>query len=125
MFGQPAPDNFRKELFSEDVHSQVLIFKKLWIDAERANCALKYQLKQSRLAINLESDMAHNGGGPRNPQFQLCDMVTDPRSSVGLALSCPRMLKDHPGARKTANIIYVGNAIHSGDNNVLSRSKDC
>jgi hypothetical protein len=125
MLGQPAPDNFRKELFSEDEHSQVLIFKNLWIDAERANCALKYQLKQTRLAMDLESNMAHNGGGPRNPPFELCDMVTDPSSSVGLALTCPPMLKDHPGVRKTPNIIYVGNDIHSADNNVRFRSKDC
>ncbi|XP_062196314.1 uncharacterized protein LOC133899346 [Phragmites australis] len=119
---QPSPNNFPKEFFCEEDHSQVLVYKSLWIDAERVNCELKYQLKQIHMEIDLDSSMAHIGG-PRNPSLQLCDMDTDLRNSYGSAITSPPMLKDHPGARKSQNLLYAGDCIQSGDNSVLSRSK--
>jgi len=95
----------------------------LWFDAERANCALKYQLKQTRVEIDLESSMAHIGGGPRNHSFHLCDMGVDPSNSYGPAITCPLMLKGHPGGRKTHNLLSAADHIQSGDSSVLSRSK--
>ncbi|XP_062192569.1 uncharacterized protein LOC133896077 [Phragmites australis] len=118
---QPSVNNFPKAC--EEDHSQVLVYKSLWIDAERVNCELKYQLKQARMEIDLESNMAHIGGGPRNPSFQLCDMDTDPSNSYGSAIACPPMLKGHPGARKSQNLVYAGDFTQSGDNSVVSRSK--
>ncbi|XP_066351243.1 uncharacterized protein [Miscanthus floridulus] len=119
---QSALSNFPKEL-SWGEHSQALIYKKLWFDAERANCALKYQLKQTRVEIDLESSMAHIGGGPRNHSFHLCDMGVDPSNSYGSAITCPLMLKGHPGGRKTHNLLSAADHIQSGDSSVLSRSK--
>ncbi|TVU42916.1 hypothetical protein EJB05_09341, partial [Eragrostis curvula] len=121
---QPASNHFGKELSYEDEHSQVHVFKNLWIDAERANCTLKYQLKQTRMEIGLESSIAHIGGGPTNPSLQLWDKVTDPSCSVGHALTCSPMLNDHPGSRRSSNLICVGDCIHSGDSNIPSISKD-
>ncbi|KAL6658985.1 hypothetical protein ACP70R_003025 [Stipagrostis hirtigluma subsp. patula] len=120
---QPSLNNFPKEFSGEDDHSQVLVYKSLWIDAERVNCELKYQLKQTRMEIDLESSMAHNGGGPRNPSFQLCDMGTDPSNSCGSTIACPTMLKGYPGARKSQTLLYAGDCIQSGDDSLLSRSK--
>ncbi|RLM61676.1 hypothetical protein C2845_PM14G03190 [Panicum miliaceum] len=90
---------------------------------ERANCALKYQLKQTRLEIDLESSRAHIGGGPRIPPFHQCDPGRDPSSSYGSAITSPLMLKDNPGGRKSDNLLYAADRIQSGDNSVLSRSK--
>jgi len=95
---QPSLNNFPKELSCEEDHSQALIYKKLWIDAERANCALKYQLKQTRLEIDLESSRAHTCDGPRIPPSHLLDTGRDPSSSYGSAITSPLMLEDHPGA---------------------------
>ncbi|RLN03881.1 uncharacterized protein C2845_PM13G03660 [Panicum miliaceum] len=120
---QPSLNNFPKELSCEEDHSQVLIYKNLWIDAERANCALKYQLKQTRLEIDLESSRAHTGGCPRIPPFHLRDTGRDPSSSHGSAITTPLMLKDHPGGRKSHNLLYDADHIQSGDSSVLSRSK--
>ncbi|PAN33711.1 hypothetical protein PAHAL_6G039800 [Panicum hallii] len=120
---QPSLNNFPKELSCEEDHSQALIYKNLWIDAERANCALKYQLKQTRLEIDLESSRAHIGGGPRIPPFHQCDPGRDLSSSCGSAITSPLMLKDNPGGRKSHNLLYAADRIQSGDNSVLSRSK--
>ncbi|XP_035819021.1 uncharacterized protein [Zea mays] len=120
---QPALSNFPKELSWEE-RSQALIYKKLWFDAERTNCALKYQLKQTRVEIDLESSTAHIGGGPRNSSFHLCDVGVDPSSSYGSAITCPpMMLKGHPGERKSHNLLSAADHIQSGDSSALSRPK--
>ncbi|WVZ94995.1 hypothetical protein U9M48_040810 [Paspalum notatum var. saurae] len=117
---QPSRNNFPKELSCEE-HSQALIYKGLWIDAERANCALKYELKQTRMGIDLESSTAHIGGGPRNPSFHICDIGADPSSSYGSAITCPPMLKNHPEAKKNHKLLYAADHIQSGESSVLSR----
>lgn len=122
---QPSHNNFPKDLSCEEDRSQALIYKNLWIDAERANCALKYQLKQTCMEIDLESSRAHVGGGPRIPSFHLCDMGADASTSYGSAITSAPMLKDRPGARKSHNLHYAADCIHSGDSGVLSRSKGC
>lgn len=72
----------------------------------------------------LESSMAHHiGGGPRNHSFHLCDMDVDPSNSCVSAITCPRMLKGHPGGRKSHNLLSTADHIQSGDSSVLSRSK--
>jgi len=122
-YQQPALSNFPKELSWEE-RSQALIYKKLWFDAERTNCALKYQLKQTRVEIDLESSTAHIGGGPRNSSFHLCDVGVDPSSSYGSAITCPpMMLKGHPGERKSHNLLSAADHIQSGDSSALSRPK--
>ncbi|CAO2199824.1 unnamed protein product [Urochloa humidicola] len=120
---QPSHNNFPKELSCEEDHTQALIYKKLWIDAERANCALKYQLKQTHMEIDLESSRAHIGCGPRIPSFHLCDMGADPSSSYGPAITSPLMLRDHPRGRKSCSLLYAADHIQPGDGSVLSRSK--
>lgn len=122
-YQQPALSNFPKELSWEE-RSQALIYKKLWFDAERTNCALKYQLKQTRVEIDLESSTAHIGGGPRNSSFHLCDVDVDPSSSYGSAITCPpMMLKGHRGERKSHNLLSAADHIQSGDSSALSRPK--
>ncbi|CAO2210079.1 unnamed protein product [Urochloa humidicola] len=120
---QASLNNFPKELSCEEDHSQALIYKKLWFDAERANCALKYQLQHTHMEIDLESSRAHIGGGPRIPSFHLCDTGADPSSSYGSAITNPLMLKDHPGGRKSRNLLYAADHILSGDSSVVSMSK--
>ncbi|CAO2164343.1 unnamed protein product [Urochloa humidicola] len=120
---QPSLNNFPKELSCEEDHTQVLIYKKLWIDAERANCALKYQLKQTHMEIDLESSRAHIGGGPRTPSFHLCDMGADPSGSYGSAITSPLMLTDHPRGRKSHSLLYAADRIQPGDSSVLSSLK--
>ncbi|CAL5008329.1 unnamed protein product [Urochloa decumbens] len=120
---QASLNNFPKEFSCEEDHSEALIYKKLWFDAERANCALKYQLKQTHMEIDLESSRDHIGGGPRIPSFHLCDTGADPNSSYGSAITSPLMLKDHPGGRKSRNLIYAADHILSGDCSVVSMSK--
>ncbi|KAL6840890.1 hypothetical protein ACP4OV_029416 [Aristida adscensionis] len=116
---QPSLSSFPRELSGEDDHSQLLVYKSLWIDAERINCELKHQLKQTRMETDLESSMAHIGGGSGNPSFQLCDMGTGPSNSYRSAIAFPPMLKGNPGARKS----HV-DCVQSGDGCVVSRSKD-
>lgn len=122
---QPSLSNFPKELSCEEDHSKALIYRKLWIDAERANCALKYQLKQTcmEIEIDLDSSRAHGGGGPRIPSFHLCDMGGDASTSYGSAITSAPMLKDRPGARKSHDLLYAADHVQSGVSNVLSRSK--
>ncbi|KAG0522591.1 hypothetical protein BDA96_07G050400 [Sorghum bicolor] len=122
---QSALSNFSKELSCEEEHPQAVIYKNLWFDAERANFALKYQLKQTLVEVGLESSMAHIGGGRRNHSLHLCDMGVDPSSSYGSAITCPLMVKGHPGGRKTHNLLSAADHIQSGDSSVLSRSKGC
>ncbi|OEL27348.1 hypothetical protein BAE44_0011633 [Dichanthelium oligosanthes] len=119
---QPSLNNFPKDLSCEEDHLHALIYKKLWIDAEHTNCVLKYQLKQTHMEIDLDSGMAHIGGGPRIPSFHLCDMGAGPSSSYGSAITRPPMLTDHPGARKSHNLLYAADCIQSEDS-VLSRSE--
>nr|CAB3482220.1 unnamed protein product [Digitaria exilis] len=118
---QPSLSNFPKELSCEEDHSKALIYKKLWIDAERANCALKYQLKQTcmEIEIDLDSSRAHGGGGPRIPSFHLCDMGGDASTSYGSAITSAPMLKDRPGARKSHDLLYAADHVQSGVSNVL------
>lgn len=126
---QPSLNNFPKKISCEEEHSQVLVYKNLWIDAECANCELKYQLKDTLMNIDLESSMAHIGG-PRNNSLQVSGLYTDPSNSYGAALAHPPMLsfpKDHPteetsGARNSQNLLYAGDCIQSGGNGALSCS---
>ncbi|KAF8712954.1 hypothetical protein HU200_028741 [Digitaria exilis] len=120
-YQQPSLSNFPKELSCEEDHSKALIYKKLWIDAERANCALKYQLKQTcmEIEIDLDSSRAHGGGGPRIPSFHLCDMGGDASTSYGSAITSAPMLKDRPGARKSHDLLYAADHVQSGVSNVL------
>lgn len=129
MIDQPSLNNVPKKISCEEEHSQVLVYKNLWIDAERANCELKYQLKDTRMKIDLESSMAHNGGS-RNNSFQVSDLGTDRSNLYGAALAHPPMLsfpKDHPteeisGTRSSQNLLYPGDCIQSGGNGALSCS---
>ncbi|TKW08863.1 hypothetical protein SEVIR_6G052900v4 [Setaria viridis] len=119
---QPSLNNFPKDLSCEEDHSQAIIYKNLWIDAERANCVLKYQLKQTCMEIDLESSRAHIGGGSRIPSFHVCDTGAHPCSSNGSAITSPLMLEDCPGGRNSHNLLYADH-IQSGESSVLSSSK--
>lgn len=57
MIDQPSLNDVPKKMLCEEEHPQVLVYKKLWIEAERANCELKYQLKHTCIKIDLESSM--------------------------------------------------------------------
>uniref|UniRef100_A0A0E0AR18 Uncharacterized protein n=1 Tax=Oryza glumipatula TaxID=40148 RepID=A0A0E0AR18_9ORYZ len=121
-------NNFPRMISCGEEHSQILIYKSLWIDAERTNCELKYLLKQNRIKIGQESSMAHIGG-PRNPSFQACDLGAGPSNSYGAAISYPPTLSFPKGdsteetsrARNT-DLLYTGDRIRLGDNSVPSCS---
>ncbi|CAM0911198.1 unnamed protein product [Alopecurus aequalis] len=127
--GQPSLNDAPKKISCEEEHPQVLVYKNLWIEAERANCELKYQLKHTCIKIDLESSMAPIGG-PRKNYFQVSDLGTDPSNSYGAALAHQSMLsfpKDQPtgetsGARNSQNLLYAGDCIQSVGNGALSCS---
>lgn len=126
--GQPSLNDVPKKIPYEEEHPQVLVYKDLWIEAERANCELKYQLKHTCIKIDLESSMAPIGG-PRK-YFQVSDLGTDPNNSYGAAVAHLPMLsspKDQPtgeisGARNSRNLLYGGDCIHSIGNGALGCS---
>uniref|UniRef100_A0A0E0EI44 Uncharacterized protein n=1 Tax=Oryza meridionalis TaxID=40149 RepID=A0A0E0EI44_9ORYZ len=127
-WSQPSFNNIPRMISFEEDHSQILIYKNLWIDAERTNCELKYLLKQNRIKIGQESSMAHIGG-PRNPSFQACDLGAGPSNSYGAAISYPPTLSFPKGdsteetskARNT-DLLYTRDRIRLGDNRVPSCS---
>ncbi|KAM0845115.1 hypothetical protein ACQ4PT_056610 [Festuca glaucescens] len=127
--GQPSLNDVPKKISCEEEHSQVLVYKSLWIEAERANCELKYQLMKTCIRIDLESSMAPIGGPSKN-YFQVSDLGTDPSSLYGASLAHAPTLtfsKDPPtgeksGARTSQNLFYAGDYIQSGGNSALSCS---
>jgi hypothetical protein len=126
MIDQPSLNDVPRKISCEEEHQQVLVYKNLWIEAERANCELKYQLKNTCIKIDLESSMAPIGGPSKN-YFQVSDLGTYPSSSYGASLAHAPMLtfpKDHPteetsGVRNSQNLLYAGNCIQSGGNSAL------
>ena len=129
MIDQPSLNDVQKKISCEEEHPQVLVYKNLWIEAERANCELKYQLKNTCIKIDLESSKA-SIGGPRKNYFQVSDLGTDPSNSYGAALAHQPMLsfpKDQPtgetsGARNSQNFLYSGDCIQPGGNVTLGCS---
>uniref|UniRef100_A0A0D9X4L8 Uncharacterized protein n=1 Tax=Leersia perrieri TaxID=77586 RepID=A0A0D9X4L8_9ORYZ len=125
-WSQPSSNNFPRMISCEEEHSQILIYKNLWIEAEHTNCELKYLLKQTRLKIGEESSVAHVGG-PRIPSSQACDFGAGPSNSYGAAISYPPTLSfpkvDHAEeTSKARNTLYTGDCIQLSDNRALSCS---
>ncbi|XP_015695453.1 uncharacterized protein LOC102700172 [Oryza brachyantha] len=128
-WSQPSCNNIPRMTSCEE-HSQILVYKNLWIDAERANCKLKYLLKNNLMKIGPESSMAHVGG-PRNPSIQACDFESaGPSSSYGGAISYSPTLsfrKDDPteetSKAMSTGFLYTSDRIRLGDNNVPSCSE--
>ncbi|KAF7096026.1 hypothetical protein CFC21_098041 [Triticum aestivum] len=119
--GQPALNNVQKKMSCEEEHPQVLVYKNLWIEAERANCELKYQLKHTCIKIDLESSMAPIGGpGPRKNYSQVSDLSTDPSNLYGVALAHPT--GETSGARNGQYPPYAGDCTRSGGDAALSCS---
>lgn len=127
--GQPPLNDVPKKISCEEEHSQVQVYRNLWIEAERANCELKYQLMNTCIRIDLESSMVPIGSPSKN-YFQVSDLGTDPSSSYGASLAHAPMLtfsKDPPtgetsGARSSQNLFYAGDYIQSGGNSAHSCS---
>uniref|UniRef100_A0A0E0LRG2 Uncharacterized protein n=1 Tax=Oryza punctata TaxID=4537 RepID=A0A0E0LRG2_ORYPU len=124
---QPSFNNIPRIPCEED-HSQILIYKNLWIDAERTNCELKYLLKQNRMKIGQESSMAHIVG-PRNPSSQACDFGAGPSNSYGAAISYAPTLcfpkgdpTEETSKARNTDLLYPGDRIRLGDNSVPSCS---
>ncbi|XP_044434630.1 uncharacterized protein [Triticum aestivum] len=118
--GKPALNNVQK-MSCEEEHPQVLVYKNLWIEAERANCELKYQLKHTCIKIDLESSMAPIGGpGPRKNYSQVSDLSTDPSNLYGVALAHPT--GETSGARNGQYLPYAGDCTRSAGDAALSCS---
>uniref|UniRef100_A0A453RX63 Uncharacterized protein n=1 Tax=Aegilops tauschii subsp. strangulata TaxID=200361 RepID=A0A453RX63_AEGTS len=119
--GQPALNSVQKKMSCEEEHPQVLVYKNLWIEAERANCELKYQLKHTCIKIDLESSMAPIGGpGPRKNYSQVSDLSTDPSNLYGVASAHPT--GETSGARNGQYLPYAGDCTRSGGDAALSCS---
>ncbi|XP_044956612.1 uncharacterized protein LOC123407524 isoform X3 [Hordeum vulgare subsp. vulgare] len=117
--GQPALNNVQKKMPCEEEHPQVLVYKNLWIEAERANCELKYQLKHTCIKIDIESSMAPIGG-PRKNYSQVSDLSTDPSNLYGVALARPT--GETSGARNSQYLPHAGDCTQSGGDATLSCS---
>ncbi|KAG8086830.1 hypothetical protein GUJ93_ZPchr0010g8355 [Zizania palustris] len=127
-WSQPSVNNITRRISCEEDHSQILIYKNLWIDAERANCELKYLLKHTRMKTDPESSMAHVGS-PRNPSSHSCNSGADCSDTCGAAISCPPTLcfpKGHPTEEtsivRNTGLLYTGDDIQLGGDGVFSCS---
>uniref|UniRef100_A0ACD5ZZI1 Uncharacterized protein n=1 Tax=Avena sativa TaxID=4498 RepID=A0ACD5ZZI1_AVESA len=128
--GQPSLNDVPNKISTEEEHPQVLVYKSLWIEAERANCELKYQLKHTCIKIDPESSMAPIGGPVKN-YFQVgTDLGTDPSRLYGAALAHPPMpsfpkgqhTEETPRARNSQNLVHAGDCTRSGGNGTHGRS---